>query len=72
MMTTPKELAAIVIAGRPKRAPKGPSDLEGCMQDFISAFGAKDAKGMAQAFEAAMLAGPMESEESEEPDGEAA
>jgi hypothetical protein len=65
-MKTPKELAAIVIAGKPKS--EGPSDLESCMEDFISAFGAKDAKGMAQAFEAAMMAGPMDSGESDSED----
>jgi hypothetical protein len=69
-MTTPKELAAIVISARPKGAPEGPSDLESCMEDFLAAIDSKDAKGMAQAFEGAMLAGPMGPEEPDEPDGE--
>jgi hypothetical protein len=59
MMKTPKELAAIVISAKPKN--EGPSDLESCMQDLIDAIDAKDTEGMAQAFEAAMMAGPMDS-----------
>jgi hypothetical protein len=61
-MKTPKELAAIVISAKPK---DGPSDLESCMEDFLSSVESKDAKGMAQAFEAAMSAGPMDSSSDE-------